>query len=267
MLFDMVQYFVPEGMRPSTLEERKEFYTSEFNLQKVGEWIGQRRGKTKFAVIIGKHTRIYPQEYRDDAETTIIIDEYTDLEEVRRQIVEFLPEAVYYDRNIYLENNHPAGQELAFDVDPENSTCPIHGTLADKMKRHQGLSFCTTELEMAKQQTAGLCEFLEKQFSDLRMVYSGRGFHIHVFDEKANSLTTKQRTQLAEKVKANGFDVDAWVTTGEMRFIRLPYSLHGMVSRIAVPLEKGELGRFNPVLDQRCIPKFLQKSNTATSFS
>ena len=259
----MSKYFMPEGMRTATLSERKEFYTQEFDLEKVAAWLHGRRGKTKFAVIIGRHTKIYPPEYKEDANTTIIIDEYASLEDVRSQIIEFLPEAVYYDRNVYLEGDHEEGQELAFDVDPENITCPVHGTLADKMKRHQGLSFCTLELELAKQQTVGLQEFLEKQFSDLRVVYSGRGFHIHVFDKEAYGLTTEQRTELAETVKAKGFEVDAWVTAGEMKLIRLPYSLHGMVSRIALPLEKKEVEKFNPVTDPRCIPAFVKKELTS----
>jgi DNA primase catalytic subunit len=255
---------MPEGMRPATLDERKQYYVSEFNLKKVSDWFRGRAGKTKFAVIIGRHTKIFPLIYREDANTTIIIDEYSSLEEVRKQISEFLPEAVYYDRNIYLEDDHANGQELAFDVDPENITCPVHGTLADKMKLHQGLSFCTIELELAKQQTASLFEFLERQFSDLRVVYSGRGFHIHVFDPKSYSLTTEQRTDLAETVKNRGFEVDAWVTAGEMRLIRLPYSLHGMVSRIVLPLKKNEIEKFNPVTDARCIPAFLRAEFTSS---
>ena len=34
----MVQYSLPLGMRYSTLEERKKFYTSEFNLEYVSRW-------------------------------------------------------------------------------------------------------------------------------------------------------------------------------------------------------------------------------------
>ena len=75
-----------------------------------------------------------------------------------------MPEAVYYDRNVYDEKDHKIGQELAFDLDPENITCPIHGTLADKMKRNQGLSFCELELEMVKKEAIGLYEFLDKSF-------------------------------------------------------------------------------------------------------
>ena len=123
-----------------------------------------RLGKTKFAVIIGRHTKIFPEKYKEDASTTIIIDEYKNLEDLRQQILEFLPEAVYYDRSIYDENDRKTGQELAFDLDPENITCPIHGTLADKMKRKQGLSFCELELEMVKKEAVGLYEFLGRSF-------------------------------------------------------------------------------------------------------
>lgn len=253
----MVQYNLPEGMRVATLEERKQFYTTEFNLQKVAMWLEGQKGKTKFAVIIGKHTKIYPEKYKEDAETTIIIDEYSSLREVREQIIEFLPEAAYYDRNVYDENNQKTGQELAFDLDPENVTCPIHGTLADKMKRGQGLSFCSRELDLVKQQAIGLYEYLEGQFAQLCVVYSGRGFHVHVFDPEAYRLSTQERQKIAGTVKAAGFEIDAWVTAGEMRLIRLPYSLNGLVSRIVVPLKKTEIEKFDPIHDARCVPKFL----------
>lgn len=255
----MVQYYLPTGMRFTTLEERKEFYTTEFTAQKAAEWVS-RQGKTKFAVIMGRHTKIYLEKYKADASTTIIVDEYQTREDVRQQILEFLPEAVYYDRNVYDANDQKVGQELAFDLDPENITCPVHGTLADKMKRLQGLSFCELELEMVRKEAIGLFEFLEKYFSEIRVVYSGRGFHIHVFDSEAYQLSTEQRLDLARQVKQEGFHIDEWVTSGEFRLIRLPYSLNGLVSRIVLPLKKEELESFDAVHDERCLPRFLGKS-------
>jgi DNA primase catalytic subunit len=254
----MSNYLMPKGMRLATLKERKEFYQKEFDLRKVADWLKDREDKIRFAVIIGRHTKIYPEKYLQDLGTTIIIDDYQDLEDVRRQIEEFIPEAVYYDRNIYDEENNSKGQELAFDLDPENITCPIHGTLADKMKRGQGLGFCSLELDMAKKQTLDLYEDLEKQFSNLRIVYSGRGFHIHVFDRFSNVLSSEDRKEMADKIKAKGFEIDAWVTEGEMHLIRLPFSLHGMVSRIVTPLEKKEVEKFDPIKDARCLPSFLK---------
>jgi DNA primase catalytic subunit len=260
MLIYMAKYYLPQGMRYSTLEERKQFYTEEFSLLKVQKWLEHVRGKVKFAVVIGRHTKIYPEKYREDAGTTIIIDEYKSLDKVHDYMTEFLPEAAYYDRNVYDENDRKTGQELAFDLDPENITCPIHGTLADKMRRNQGLSFCKLELDMVKEQAAGLYEYLEAQFSNMKIVYSGRGFHIHVFDLEAYVLSHKKRSQIARKVKEKGFRIDEWVTAGDMRLIRLPYSLHGLVSRVVVPVEKTELESFDPVHDKRCLPKFLGSS-------
>jgi len=253
-----VKYNLPEGMRYATLRERREFYRNEFNSDKLKEWFENwnQNGVVKFAVIIGRHTRIFPRKYKKDAFTTIIIDEYKDLDDVKTQILEFLPESAYYDRNIYDIKQRVIGQELAFDLDPENLTCPIHGTLADKMKRHQGLAFCEAELNMVKEETRRLYEELEKGFSHLRVVYSGRGFHIHVLDKEPFNWKRKQRGVLAQELKRKGFLIDEWVTTGGMRLIRLPYSLHGMVSRVVLPIKANELTRFDPITDSRCIPKF-----------
>jgi DNA primase catalytic subunit len=259
----MVQYFLPSGMRYSTLEERKQFYVEEFNFQKVTEWFTSGLGNTKFAVIMGRHTKIYPSKYKDDVTTTIILDEFKSLEDLRHQILEFLPEAVYYDRNVYVKNDQIVGQELAFDLDPENIICPIHGTLADKMKQHQGLSFCELEFDMVKHEAMGLLDYLEETYSDLHVVYSGRGFHLHVLDPNAYKMSTKERLNLAKKVKQAGFHIDEWVTSGEFRLIRLPFSLNGLVSRIALPLKKGELESFDAVRDERCLPKFLGKETTS----
>ena len=253
----MVQYYLPDGMRYATLEERKQYYAFEFNMEKVAQWFKDKLGKIKFAVIMGRHTKIFPEKYKEDAATTIIVDEYKNLEDLRQQILEFLPEAVYYDRSTYDEFDNKTGQELAFDLDPENITCPIHGTLADKMKRKQGLSFCKLELEMVKQEAVGLHEFLKNRFSHVKAVYSGRGFHLHVLDLEAYQMNTNQREELARQVKTAGFHIDEWVTSGEMRLIRLPWSLNGLVSRIVLPITKKELECFDAVHDERCLPKFL----------
>ncbi|MEM3745248.1 MAG: hypothetical protein QW323_01980 [Candidatus Bathyarchaeia archaeon] len=60
----MGNYYLPKGMRPSTLEERKQFYSSEFSLDMVKKWFSGWRGKIVFAVIIGRHTRIFPPSMR-----------------------------------------------------------------------------------------------------------------------------------------------------------------------------------------------------------
>ena len=256
----MNRYILPAGMGYASLAERDLFYRQEFDLNAVQEWFTpyDGLGRIVFAVIMGRHTHIFRPEYAEDADVTILIEKYKTIEDVKAQILEFLPEAVYYDRNLYDAVGKIVGQELAFDLDPENLTCPIHGTLEDKMQRHQGLGFCDIELKMVKEETVKLHERLQQLFSELRVVYSGRGFHIHVFDKETLEWKRRRRSELAKKLLKEGFLIDEWVTSGGMRLIRLPYSLHGMVSRIVLPISIGELPSFNPVTDKRCLPKFLQ---------
>jgi len=83
------KYDLPEGMRYSTLVEREEFYKEEFNLKGVKRWLENVMEKPVFAVIIGRHTGIYPGKYWEDASTTILIDEYTDLNDLKEQILDF----------------------------------------------------------------------------------------------------------------------------------------------------------------------------------
>lgn len=202
---------MPKGMRPSTLEERKQFYEEQFDLEKVRSWFSSWRGRVVFAVIIGRHTRIYPPEYEEDVSTTIIIENYRNLVDVRNWILEFLPESVYYDRNIYDEEGRISGQELVFDIDPENFTCPVHGSLEDKMRMHRGLSFCELEFDMARKETIRLYETLSETFTRLRIVYSGRGFHIHIFDEDPFGWNYEKRNAFAKDMKSKGFMFDEWV--------------------------------------------------------
>jgi DNA primase catalytic subunit len=115
---------------------------------------------------------------------------------------------------------------------------------------------------MVKREATELYEYLANRFSELKVVYSGRGFHIHVLDKLAYKLNNQERLNLAQQVKKEGFHIDEWVTSGEMRLIRLPYSLNGLVSRIVLPLTKDELESFDAVHDERCLPKFLSKKLT-----
>ena len=245
---------LPYGMYPSSIEERKQFYTH-FEIKKARNWIGR---KVVYAIIIGRHSAIYLPEYKKDKDEPLIIDNYHTLNDVLHYILKFLPEGVYYDRNYYKDfslcQTHDlrnawkwenfAGQELAFDLDPENVDCPIHGTYQERLNKGWGLSFCKTVFKITCDNTVKLYDKLVENYTDVRIIFSGRGFHIHVFDKDANMLTRKQREEIAYQYRAYG--IDAWVTSGEMRLIRLPYSLNGISSRIVLPLDASQVTVFNP---------------------
>jgi len=226
----------------------------------ASRWLARPRGERVFALILGRHSGIYPRRFRSLKNVPLLVNDVRKVSGLRPYLLKYLPEGVYYDRNVYasldearaLNLDYAAawrsrlflGQELAFDLDPENLDCPIHGDIEAKMRRRQGLSFCAWEFEEIRRQAADLYDELAKAWSDLSLVYSGRGFHIHVFDEEGFRLSRKSRRQLAQTF-ADRYAIDEWVTTGEMRLIRLPYSLHGMVSRIVVPVPRDKLERFS----------------------
>ena len=263
------RYELPGNLRPASLAERRRFYAEKMDYRAAATWMARPTGGRVYAVILGRHSGIYPPRFRHLKNVPLIIDDAEDVRELRPYLLRYLPEGVYYDRNVYapLEATRQAqldyahawrsrffrGQELAFDLDPENLDCPIHGDIAAKMARHQGLSFCDWEFEEIRRQAAGLYDELEHRWVRLRVVYSGRGFHIHVFDEAAFQLTRKQRVTIAREF-ARRYAIDEWVTSGEMRLIRLPYSLHGMVSRIVIPVPRGKLESFR-YDDPRVIPR------------
>ena len=227
-------------------------------------------GGRVYALILGRHSGIYPRRFRHLKNVPLVMDDVPDVQDLRPYLLRYLPEGVYYDRNVYtsledirrahLDYSHAwrsrfyLGQELAFDLDPENLDCPIHGDIETKMSRHQGLSFCDWEFEEIRRQAVALYDELSEQWGQLRVVYSGRGFHVHVFDDDAFHLTRKERTRIATRF-AHRYAIDEWVTSGEMRLIRLPYSLHGMVSRIVIPLPRGDVAKFR-YDDPRTVPRF-----------
>ena len=251
-------------MRPSTLEERNQFYLN-LSIKKTTKWL---KREPVYAIIIGRHSNIYLEKYRDDKNIPLIIDNYKTLKDMQLKILELLPEGVYYDRNYYkdiklchsfnLRNawnwDNFMGQELAFDIDPENVDCPIHGPLQKRMKQGFGLSFCEKAFELTKENTMNLYDKLSENYNDIKIVFSGRGFHIHVFDKDSITLTQKERKILANNYENYG--IDKWVTSGEMRLIRLPYSLNGISSRIVTPIDKYEIFDFNPAV--QAIPDFIK---------
>ncbi len=263
-------YRFPRGMRPSTLEEREIFYKKEFRKDDAISWLKHRDiANTAFAVIVGRHSDIYKREFREIKSKAVIIDEHRNFQDVLDYVLYYLPEGFYYDRNVYrnLKDcqrcNKPykdcwncegfLGQELAFDVDPENITCPYHGDLKEKMERRQGMSFCMIEFKRARKLSLELYEELKEEYRKIRITYSGRGFHIHVLDKKAVRLSKEEREEIAKNY--SGYAIDQWVTNGEMRLIRLPYSLNGLVSRVCLPLKVEEVRSFDP--RTMAIPSFL----------
>ncbi|MBS3095003.1 hypothetical protein J4474_05030 [Candidatus Pacearchaeota archaeon] len=216
--------------RPASLEERKKFYKN-FSVERVEEWFR-------------KNHLALPQICALDpgTDTRIILNKklkgnlmYFPFNELKEKISEYLPEDVYYDRNVYknpeeelkkLKFINYVKQELVFDLDTDNIECKCK----DKNKICKE---CIKKLLMIALEMKG---DLEKYFDKIVLVYSGRGFHLHVLDKKAFNLNNKRRREITKKF--SNYPIDPWVSRGYIDLIRMPYSLNGLVNKKVIPLEK-----------------------------
>ena len=249
-------------MHKSSLKERKEFYEKEFNIKKVESWLKKLPYKPQFFVIDpGTETKIIKD--KSKIKKLIFFKPYLTLKELKKKLIKYMPEDVYYDRNIYknpykclknfnfqnapLSNNY-VGQELVFDVDPENIICPSCG----KKKFPKFCKICT---KLSIENGFKIYNELKKQFKNVKLVFSGGGCHVHVLDKKAYKLSLRERSKLNKQFKK--YAIDPWVSYGKVRLIRMPYSLNSLSSRIVTPLKIKEIKNFS-LNKKKFLPRFLK---------
>ncbi|MEK6852757.1 MAG: hypothetical protein AABX59_02660, partial [Nanoarchaeota archaeon] len=178
--------------RASSLRERQEFYEKEFNVNSVKRWFKDRRKPQIMEVDVGTETHI--AKIKKDINKLVVLN-FMEIgfAGLRKELLRILPEDVYYDRNQYARVNEVIkkknfrtsigtknwlGQELAFDIDPENIKCECK-----KRKVEELYKFCEICLGQAKSEVLNMHEELRKTFKKVEIVYSGRGYHLHVFDK------------------------------------------------------------------------------------
>ncbi len=234
--------------RPATLAERKYFYEKEFSLKKALAWFGNKTPQL-IALDAGTDTKTL----KNNSWNNFLF--YCYLSELKQKIKKYVPEDIYYDRNFYkkpalrfknlghqdfLNEKNVEGQELVFDIDADNIPC-FHP---------KNQLVCNLCLQKVWQKTKVISDELKNLgFKKIKIVYSGKGFHLHIQDETAYKLTKPERANLIKKL--SHYPIDSWVSAGNIELVRLPFSLNAQVSRIAIPIKNN----FNPKL---AIPKFLK---------
>lgn len=228
----------------STLKQREYFYKNKFEINQLKKFLPF---KPQFFVIDpGTETGIIKN--KKDINRLIIFPPDISYKELKEKLIQHLPEDAYYDRNIYKDpekclgnfdfkeafsSDNFIGQELSFDIDPENI---IHSKSL--------WSFNKDLIIQASKITLDFYNDLKIYFKKIKIVYSGRGFHLHVFDKKAYKLSLEERNELNKKFMK--YKIDPWVSYGKIRLIRLPYSLNSLCSRRCTPITLNELKNFNP---------------------
>jgi len=218
-------------LRYASLEERQKFYKEEFDLYKARSFLESIdvKIKNKFAIRLGYFTKIYLQKFKDIAETPMyIVIKASSLEELRDVLLYYLPESVYYFRSFHL-----------LDFDPHRIKCSC-GIV------HKKPDFCIEQFEKLKLQVHSFVKELEKLSAEYRIVFSGRGFHIYVFNSSRRKLETL----------AKNYPVDLHVI--RQKLARLPFSLNALTTRIVTPIDRDDLLSFD-INDRSVVPSFLRK--------
>lgn len=239
-----------DPFRISTLAERRRFYEKEFSLAKARRWFYAHHLPVPqiCALDPGTDSRVMKKKAWGNALF------YVRFDEVQEKALKYLPEDIYYDRNQYDDAEevlktlcfpHTNRQELAFDIDANNIAC-MH------TKEREVCGQC---VEKAWEAARLLVRELRGHFHyrKIVLIYSGRGFHVHVLDEKAFTLSYQQRALLARCFQK--LPIDPWVTRGYIRLLRVPFTLNGVVSRVAVPLATPNDDSFRI----QSIPRFLRR--------
>ena len=250
--------------RISALEEREAFYTKQFDIRKLEEWFEKHDNRPqRFAIDPGTETKII----KDRSKLNEIINFNANISyaELKEKLVENAPEDAYYDRNQYkdpqkamelirkkkyFQNPNFLGQELAFDMDSDNLECA-------KCKKKKFTDFCPDCFRRLTEKVPEAHDIIRQDFRKIEVIYSGRGYHFHVFDKKAYALSLEEREAYNQKLKQ--YFIDPWVSRGRIRLIRLPYSLNALVSRIAIPLKLEEINALDVSSDTRVVPEFLKR--------
>uniref|UniRef100_A0A7C3EXN8 DNA primase n=1 Tax=Candidatus Methanomethylicus mesodigestus TaxID=1867258 RepID=A0A7C3EXN8_9CREN len=270
-----IKHCYPINHRPANLRERKEYYSG-LDIGPMMQWFYNRPEGLRLPILHldpGNETGYIRSKYKDEA-GKLLFFRISKFEELKEWLIDFLPEDLYYDRNLYKDPEKCMGcskrgkdcigcsgligQELMFDIDPENIDCPNCGTLEDRVKGASMFKFCYICFNKAIEHTINLYDYLyNEEYERISVVYSGRGFHIYIEDDDSLYMNFVERKNFVKTIKEKGFGIDPWVTEGEARLARVPFSLNGMVSKICRPIEIREIKNLDFWRSRLFVPSFI----------
>ena len=160
-------------------------------------------------------------------------------EDLRSFLTDRVPAHAYYSSAYYEKPDAPTmeekgwlGADLIFDLDAD------HLPSASKMSYPEMLEAIRLKILHLYD------DFLAADFgfdeNTMRLVFSGgRGYHIHVFDERVWSLGSHERREIVDWITAKGLDVQA--TFRESAFDATEFKGHTRVKKKVVGPRRGEV--------------------------
>lgn len=170
-------------LKPASLEERRRYYREEWNVKDVPEFISNSVTKREFGF---DHMGRGPNDrYRV----------FRSMELLRKFLRYRAPFAAYSSVAFYDKPRRRDGwvkSELVFDVDAKD--IPLRECGCDGV--------CDICLNQAREIVCSLIDTLKGDLGlkDMHVIYSGRGYHLRLFDESVMSMDSDVRGQIVQYI-------------------------------------------------------------------
>jgi DNA primase small subunit len=177
----------PFEFREATPEERRRYYTEEWRLEDVPEFLLESVGKREFG---------FDNDGRGPRNR---YNRFPTPEHLERYLHQAAPYAAYCSISYYARPEKREGYEkaeLVFDLDAKD--------LPAKHCCGEG-KVCATCLERAKGLVLDIKETLEGNLAiqDVYTVYSGRGYHLRILDEELMEMEDPERAFILDYVRGS----------------------------------------------------------------
>jgi len=192
-------------MKEATPEERKRFYTEEWSAGDIPDFLLQTL-----------HTREFGFDM-DGTGPNNRYNQFRSVSELERYLKRWSPYSAYASVAMYERPSAREGwmrAELALDIDAKDLPIKTCGCPQGKV--------CERCIDDARKIAAEFAEILmeDLDLKNIYFVYSGRGFHIRIFDEKAMELEQSERAQIVEYVTGGIVPTDLAISLGYSRVFR-----------------------------------------------
>lgn len=234
-----MEFYFPYEMRPSRVNERREFYSGEFDLEQAKKWLKKKQDWLAIAFDIGTETTRYRPRFKKYLNKLVYIREFQDSKELKDKIIRYSPEDLYYSFKELKDGESVQNYDLVFHLDPREFDCRT----CKRKKKDLGedsIVFCEKCAERAANETLRLYNLLKKHFDQIQIIFTGIGYYLQVQDPEAIKISKANRKILSEKVEKE-FKISKEITSGERDTIRLPGSLNGLVSRKVIKIKFEDL--------------------------
>jgi DNA primase small subunit len=192
-------------MREATPEERRQFYSEEWNKRELPDFI--------------LHT-LSLREFGFDLDGTGPSHRYNQFMTVE-QLAEYLrnraPYSAFTSVALYEQPSMRKGwmkSELAFDIDAKDLPLKTCGCTSG--------SVCERCIDEARRIAMEFAETMSKDLGlhNINFVYSGRGFHIRVIDDAIMTLEQTERAQIVEYITGSVIPTDVTMALGYSQVFR-----------------------------------------------